>query len=133
MKDTEFFEDLTTTGNTCPPEDTFEPNSEQDYFRVIKKNRAVADSFLPKKLSEEDKAKIDPCIAKSLSVSDSLQSLINSYFKTPANKKREILVGTLRLMPTDGLLKQTFAAGHHSWWRSKAFDPSTTIIQTIEQ
>lgn len=131
MGNIEFFEDLTTTGNTCPPDDAFSPNGEQEYFRVIKKNKPIAESFVPKKFKEEDA--VDPCIAKALSVSDSLQSLINGYFKIPANKKREVLVGTLKLVNNDGLIKQTFAKGHHSWWRSTVFDTSTVAIQTIEQ
>ena len=124
-----YFEDLASTDITCPHEDAFMPNGKHEYFRVLKQNPPTSDSFLPTKLNEDIKAKPDACIAKSVSIYDNLEGLINGYYKTPAHKKKKRLIGVLLLTPIDGMLKKTFANGHHSWWRSKAFQPQTVTIK----
>ncbi len=130
--ETEYFEDLAATGITCPPEDAFVPDGQKEYYRVVKYNPADSECFLPTKIKKDSRIKPDACIAKSVSLSDSLKGLINAYFKTPAHKKKQQLIGVLTLTPKDGMLKQTFAAGHHSWWRSRAFVPETVTIETVE-
>lgn len=127
----DYFEDLFATGITCPHKDAFVPDGKQSYFRVLKHNPATSESFLPTKIKDDSKIKPDACIAKSVSLSDSLEGLLNAYFRTPAHRKKR-LIGVLTLTPTDGLLKQTFAAGHHSWWRSRAFAPERVIVQAVE-
>lgn len=127
-----YFEDLATTGITCPPEDAFIPDGKQKYFHVLKHNPATSNCFLPTKIKEDSRIKPDACIAKSVSLSNSLEGLINAYYKTPAYKKKQRLIGVLRLTHKDGLLKQTFATGHYSWWRSKAFEPESVNIEMVE-
>jgi hypothetical protein len=127
----EYFEDLVVTGITCPPTDAFSPNGELEYYRVLKNNPPVSDNFLPTIL-KEGKPKPDACISKAVSIYDNLQGLINGYFRTPAGKKKKSLIGELKLKPEDGMLKQTFAAGHHSWWRSKEFDPASVTVREVE-
>ena len=126
-----YFEDLAATGITCPHEDAFVPDGRQEYYRVLKHNRAISDSFLPTKIKENRNFKPDACIAKSVSIYDIMEGLINGYFKTPAHKKKQRLIGVLLLTPKDGMLKQTFSAGHHSWWRSRAFEPECVTIKKV--
>lgn len=128
----EYFEDLSATGITCPPEDAFVPNGKQEYYRVLKHNPATSECFFPTKIKEYSRIKPDACIAKSVSIYDNLEGLINGYYKTPAHKIKQRLIGVLMLTPTDGLLKQTFAAGHHSWWRSRVFTPESVTIKAVE-
>ena len=136
MKETannmEFFEDLSVI-DVCPPNDIIIPNGENEFFRVLKSEQIKSEHFLPKKLSEKDKRNIDPCIAKSVSLNDNLEGLLNAYFKTPAHKKKIRLVGVLTLNSEDGRIKQTFAAGHYSWWRSSVFEPSSVNIKKVER
>ena len=126
-----YFEKLQETGLACHHEDAFSPNGSVVYYRILKHNPPVSDDFLPTKI-QEGKHKPDSCVQKAVSVSDSLEGLLNGYFKTPAHKKKKRIIGKLTLKPEDGKLKQTFAAGHHSWWRSQAFNPVTVSVQEVE-
>ena len=90
----EYFEDLAATGITCPHEDAFAPDGKQEYFRVLKYNPAASESFLPTVI-KEGKPIHDACIAKSISIYDNLEGLINGFFKTPAHKKKKRLIGVL--------------------------------------
>jgi len=127
----DYFENLTLPDITCPPPYSFKANGEQVYFRVLKHKPATSECFLPTP-PREGKPKPDACIAKAVSLSNSLDGLIHGFFKTPAHKKKQKLIGILKLTPKDGMLKQTFAPAHYSWWRSKAFSPETVTIQTVE-
>ena len=126
----EYFEDLAAMEITCPHKDAFSPDGKQQYFRVIKGDAADSDSFLPTPLKTEYRP--DECICKSVSVFDDLEALKSGYFKNPARKKKPRNVAVLTLTEKCGLLKQTFAAGHHSWWRSKEFNPASAGITRIE-
>jgi len=127
----EYFEDLVATGTTCPPEDAFVSDGNKKYYRVVKHNPATSKCFLPAVL-KKNKYKPNACIAKSVSIYDNVDGLINAYFKTPAHKKKQNFIGVLTLSPKDGKLKKTFRAGHHSWWRSKAFVPVSVSIKMVE-
>lgn len=127
-----YFEDLSAIGITCPHEDALMPDGKHEYFRVLKENPATSDSFLPTKIKEDSRIIPDACIQKSVSIFDNLEGLISGYFKTPAHKKKKRMVGVLHLRAADGVLKQTFAAGHHSWWRSQSFSPEGVIIKMVE-
>lgn len=126
-----YFENLQETGITCPHEDAFSPKGNVVYYRVLKHNPPTSDDFLPTNM-REGKHKPDACIQKAVSVSDSLEGLLNGYFKTPAHKKKNRVIGMITLKTEDGKLKQTFAVGHHSWWRSQAFNPVTVSVQEVE-
>jgi hypothetical protein len=123
-----YFEDLNNCG-VCPPEDAFQPDGETLYYRVIRQNPVTSDSFLPTPLREG--IGIDPCIAKSVSIYDSPDGIRNGYSKTPALKNKPGFIATIILRPQDGLLKQTFSNGHHSWWRSTEFNFETVTVQLV--
>ena len=127
----EYFEDLSATGVTCLPTDAFKPDGKKEYFRVVKHNPAISDCFISHRAKFPTKVFKDECEARAVSLTDSLEGLINGYFKIPAHKKKNHFIGSVKLKPQDGLLKQTFAAGHHAWWRSPVFEPSSANIQTI--
>lgn len=123
-----YFEDLGDCG-VCPHEDAFAPDGAKPYYRVVRHNPLTSESFLPTPVRQG--LEIDPCIAKAVSVYDSLEGIKNGYSKTPALKNKQGHVAVLVLRPEDGLLKQTFSNGHHSWWRSTEFDHTTVTIQPV--
>lgn len=126
----DFFEDLSVV-DVCPPNDVIIPNGEDEFYRVLKSEQIKSKHFLPKKLSENDKIKVDPCIAKSVSLSNNVEWLLYAYYKTPAHKKKARLVGVLTLNSEDGRIKQTFAKCHYSWWRSSVFEPSNVNVKRV--
>lgn len=130
-KELQYYEELSATGMTCPHEDAFQPDGKVKFYRVLKNNPATSADFLPTQI-KEGKPKPDACIQKAVSVYDSLEGMLNAYFKTPAYKKKQRIIAVITLKPEDGKLKQTFAAGHHSWWRSHSFDPNTVLIEEVE-
>lgn len=129
-----YFEDLAATGLPCPHVDAFAPDGERVFYRVLKANEATSDCFLPRRLNPARPIpkECDGCVQKSVSIYDDLQGVINGYFKTHAGKGKKKHIGVLTLQPHDGMLKQTFGPGHHSWWRSSAFDTATVTIQEIQ-
>jgi len=126
-----YFEELASLGIPCPHIDAFVPDGIQEYYRVIKKNIPPSDNFLPTHI-KDSKPKPDACIQKSVSLFDNQEGLISAFFKTPAHKKKARIIGILILSKKDGMLKQTFASGHHSWWRSKEFNPDSVKIVEVE-
>lgn len=127
-----FFEDLSEV-DTCPPNDAIIPNGVDEFFRVVKNEPASSDCFVSNKKKNPHKEFADECIARAVSLSDSLEGLLNAYFKTPAHKKKTRLIGVLALNAKDGRIKQTFAAGHYSWWRSSVFEPGSVNIKKVER
>jgi hypothetical protein len=121
---------LKSTGVTCPHIDAFVPDGKQEYFRVLKHLPVSSDNFLPTPVKEGQI--VDSCIQKSVSLFDNMDGLINAFFKIPAHKKKQKVIGVLKLTSNDGLLKQTFAAGHHSWWRTKSFNSDAVTLRYIE-
>jgi hypothetical protein len=124
----EYFENLHNCGE-CPHADAFVPDGVTPYYRVVRHTPVVSESFLPTPVREG--FEIDPCIAKSVSIYDSLDGIRNGYSKTPALKKKQGYVAILVLQPGDGLLKKTFSDGHHSWWRSTGFNHENAQLQTV--
>lgn len=129
-----YFEDVAAVGMTCPHEDAFEPNGAKVYYRVLKSDVITSDCFLPTPVKPDRPLpkECDACVQKSVSVYDDLQGMINGYFKTQAGKGKKKHVGVVKLQAHDGVLKQTFGPGHHSWWRSRAFDTALVTIQEIQ-
>lgn len=126
-----YFEDL-NVGCTCPHEDAFVPDGEKVYFRKLKGNYAIEDSFIAPPFNEALIDRADACIQKSLSVFDDLEMLINAVIKIQSGKKKSKRIAILKLSDKDGLLKQTFGKNHHSWWRSQAFDVAAVTIKEME-
>ena len=126
-----YFEDL-NVGCTCPHEDAFVPKGEKVYFRKIKANLPIEESFVAPPFNEGLLDKADACIQKSLSVFDDLDALINAVIKIQAGKKKSKQIAVLKLAEDDGLVKQTFGKNHHSWWRSQSFNVASVNIQEIE-
>lgn len=126
-----YFEDL-NVGCTCPHEDAFLPKGEKVYFRKIKANLPIEESFVAPPFNEGLLDKADACIQKSLSVFDDLDALINAVIKIQAGKKKSKQIAVLKLAEDDGLVKQTFGKNHHSWWRSQSFNVASVNIQEIE-
>jgi len=125
-----YFEDLTNCGD-CPHADAFQPDGVTLYYRVIKQLPVTSDSFLPTLVREG--MEIDPCIAKSVSIYDSPNGIRNGYSRIPALRNKPGFIATLVLRPEDGMVKQTFNNGHHSWWRSTEFDHTTVTVQQVGQ
>lgn len=123
----EYFENLAELEITCPHEDAFTPDGIQQYFRVIKNDPPTSDCFLPTKIRDK-KSKPDDCICKAVSIFDNLEALKNGYFKIPAHKNKQVKIAVLTLTDKCGLVKQTFSISHHSWWRSRDFDPESVSI-----
>ncbi|MEA9413466.1 hypothetical protein [Flavobacterium sp. PL02] len=128
---TTYFEDL-NVGCNCPHENAFVPDGEKVYFRKLKGNNAIEDSFIAPPFNETLIDRADACIQKSLSVFDDLDMLINAVFKIQSGKKKSKKIAVLKLSDKDGLLKQTFGKNHHSWWRSQGFNVAAITIQEIE-
>ena len=131
---TTYFEDLAATGITCPHEDAFVPNGVKTYFRVLKSSEVNSECFLPTTIKTDKPLpdEFDDCIGKSVSIYDSLDGMINGFFRLPHNRGKKKHIGILQLKSNDGVLKQTFRKSHHSWWRSQAFDIATVTIKEIE-
>ncbi|SDP94808.1 hypothetical protein SAMN05428975_4000 [Mucilaginibacter sp. OK268] len=133
--DITYFEDLDSTGITCPHEDAFEPDGRKLYYRYIKSGTLSSDSFLPTQVNTSMPLPngFDACIAKSVSVFDDLDGLINAIFRLPFNRGKKKHIGTFTLNGHDGVLKQTFDnINHHSWWRSNTFDITTVTVKEVE-
>jgi len=126
-----YFEDLASTGIPCPHIDAFVPDGMQEYYRALKMGIPPSDNYIPSKI-HKDKPELDECIKKSVSIYDNQERLINAFYKTPAHKKKTRILGLLVLNSKDGMLKQTFNPGHHSWWRSKEFNPDSVKIMEVE-
>ena len=127
-----YFEDLASVGIMCPHEDAFLPDGSKVYYRKLKANSELNDSFIAPPYNEERALEADACIQKSLSVFDNLESLINAVFRTPAGKRKVKQIAVLQLLPDHGVIKKTFGPNHHSWWRSHDFDVSAVTIKEIE-
>jgi hypothetical protein len=128
----EYFEDLDISGQTCPPEDCFFSDGITEYYRAVLTDPATSDCFTSHRLKNPDRIyNLDECEVRSVSLSMTIEGLIHGVFKTPAFKKREKLVGVVILCEADGPVKQTFAAHHHSWWRSKSFKPENVKVIKI--
>ena len=112
-----YFEDLAATRITCPHKDAFVPNGATPFYRYIKGGEVSSDSFLPTTLNPDLPLpkECDACVLKSVSLYDDLQSLINGVFKLPHNKGKKKTIGLICISEKDGMLKQTFGKGHHSW------------------
>jgi hypothetical protein len=123
-----YFENLNDCG-VCPPTDAYSPDGVTPYYRVVKENPVTSNSFLPTRIREG--LEIEPCIAKSVSIYDSLDGIRNGYSKTPALKNKPGFIAMIVLRPQDGLLKQTLSNGHHSWWRSTEFNSETVKIKLV--
>lgn len=126
----EYFEDLTALKIVCPHIDAFSPDGQKQYFRVIKGDEPTSECFLPTP-PKPGKPQPDDCVCKSVSVFDDLEILKNAYFRIPAFKKKSENVAVLTLTEECGLLKQTFSPSHHSWWRSKKFNPKSAGVTKI--
>lgn len=128
-----YFEDL-NVGITCPHEDAFAPDGKKVFYRYIPKGEVNSDCFLPT-VPRDDRPLpdgFDDCIAKSVSIFDDLDGMLNAMFRLPHNKGKKKKVGVLQLAQHDGLIKQTFGnPNHHSWWRSQQFDHTIVQIQKI--
>lgn len=131
-KEQVYFEDLAIEGQVCPHDDAVVPDGVKTYYRVLKNNPATSECFISHRVKFPEKEFDDECEARSVSLSDSLEGLINGYFKVQANKKKARNIGVLTLLPTDGVVKQTGHKSHHSWWRSQTFDHTTVTVQLIE-
>ncbi len=127
----EYFEDLAIAGMICPPEDAVPPDGTKEYYRVVKHNPATSECFISYRAKYPAEIFHDECEAHAISLSDNLQGLINGYFKTPAHKKKKRLIGHLILQFKDGVLKQTGAVSHYSWWRSRAFIPECVPVRSV--
>lgn len=128
-----FFEDLEIAGCICPPEDSVCPDGNMKYFRVVKSNPPSSECFLSYRKKYPNRNFQNECIARAVSLSDTFEGLLNSYYRTPAHKKKTRLIGILLLSSNDGMIKQTYAQGHYSWWRSVSFDPKSVKIQKVEK
>lgn len=126
-----YFEDLSIDECTCPHEDAVIPDSSKEFYRIVKCNPASSECFMSHRSKHPTKEYPDECCARAVSTFDSADGLLNAFFKTPAGKKKERLLGKIVLHNGDGLIKQTFAEGHYSWWRSQSFDISSVTIQKV--
>jgi hypothetical protein len=127
-----YFEDLEITDCNCPHEDAVFPDGSQEFYRIVKCNPASSECLMSQRSKHPTKEYSDECTARAVSTFDSAEGLLNAFFKTPAGKKKERLLGKIVLNGGDGLIKQTFAEGHYSWWRSHSFDISSVTIQKVE-
>lgn len=130
----EYFENLSNLDLICPHKDALDCDGNKIYYRAIKGDLS-SDSFLPTPLDDSRPLPkgFDDCIAKSVSVFDNLQGLINGVYRLPFNRGKKKTIGVLKLAPTDGKIKQTFDnKSHHSWWRSQTFDITVVTIQEVE-
>jgi len=127
----EYFENLEIEGQVCPPDDAFPPDGKKEYLRVLKNNPPASECFISHRVKSPEKKFGDECEARSVSLSDSLEGLINGYFKIQANKKKARYIGVIVLTPKDGVIKQTGPVTHYSWWRSQAFSLDSVNVQEI--
>ena len=127
-----YFESLEIEGQVCPPEDAVQPDGKKEYYRVLKSNPPTSDCFISHRIKFPEREFDDECEARSVSLSDSLDGLINGYFRMQANKKKARNIGAIVLTPNDGVIKQTGFKTHYSWWRSTDFELASVTVKTIE-
>lgn len=99
----------------CPPSDARQDTL--DVFRLVSNIPPKADDFLSNiKESPHRPFSSDVlCNAHGVSVYKKYEDIVDTRKKYPkAHGRKKIVVGTIT--PEDGLLKETFAPSHVTWW-----------------
>lgn len=110
-----WFEDLP---EQCPPDDALAPTG-QIYYRLVNDlNKIDVDLLSQRYSAPKKKFSQDECICCAVSLFKNIEDCEN-ITKLPRHKDKKVL--PLKLVESDGLIKQTFKPSHHSWWRSSKF------------
>ncbi|MBV6646857.1 MAG: hypothetical protein KI790_15475 [Cyclobacteriaceae bacterium] len=112
--------------NNCPPSDSESPEG-RTFYRLCSNNPAQSEDFISQKEEKPNRtfAGISTCTLRAVSIWNDREKCLNlKKLKTQRNKS----IGEFILNNEDGLIKQTFKAGHYSWWRSDQFNPNIVII-----
>lgn len=103
----------------CPPEEAFAPGA--IYFRLGKIPPDESDFWSHRKRFPDKFFQTTECVARSVSVFDSMEAVEKLKRSFPMMAKK--LIYQIDLMPKDGLVLQTGEEEHHfSWWRSTQFE-----------
>ena len=110
----------------CPPSDAEECCGR--YYRIASGNPVKACDFFSQRMMQplKDFGEINACIARSLSLFDTLEAA-ERRLKLPKFKQARIV--SVDLSSEDGVIKKTFGKSHYSWWRTKNFDISKAKME----
>ena len=118
-----WFEDLP---DGCPPGDALAAEDDVVY-RLTKNNPPVSEDFISqrKEFPEAVFPKIPECIARAVSTWRSPEKCLQQK-KFPRHKSK--VIAKVKLVSTDGMIKQTFKKNHVSWWRTDSFTLDSVIV-----
>lgn len=106
--------------NGCPPEDADQTQDEQVVYRLVTADPPVDDDFKSHFLLNPAKDyRGHECIASGLSVVPTVEDA-QSLTSLPALRGK--LPCKVTLSAEAGMIKQTRAAPHHTWWPFADFD-----------
>jgi hypothetical protein len=109
----------------CPPIEAFVPV--ETYFRLGSIPPRDSDFWSHRERFPHKQFHVSECVARSLSVFDTLKAALHLKELLPAMRNKPIF--QLELTEIDGLILQTSKDKHHfSWWRSTQFDLETVKI-----
>lgn len=113
----------------CPPKEAFNPEG-FSFYRFSSSENPDLNDFLSHRYLHPTTVfnNVPECIARSLSVYDSLEKCINLR-KLPRHRNKWKSILELKLNADDGLVMKTFPdPNHYSWWRSNSFKLETAKI-----
>ena len=107
----------------CPPAGAREIREEREVYRLVRSNPPTESDFASHRALYPRKYFRDECLARALSVNDSVQSA-RMTLKLPSMRDKALLVCRVRLLRGAGSILQTGGnSGHYSWWQARDFDP----------
>ncbi len=106
----------------CPPADAWAPPEGKAFFRLVGNNPPTEADFMPLATEHPDRkvSAAKACEAMAISLRDNIDEA-HALLKLPTQRGKQVV--QLALTGDAGVVKQTGRnCGHHSWWRSSAFD-----------
>ena len=85
-----YFEDLKIVGQICPPPDAIYPDGKKEYYRVVKSNPANSECFISHRAKFPEMVFDDECVARAISLSDSIGSIIDDMFAKYSDELRQL-------------------------------------------
>jgi hypothetical protein len=114
--------------HNCPPKTGIMPNNDVFYRLANDYPPTDSDFYSHRKLFPYKHFNVDECQARSISLFNQLNNCL-LLLKLPAHKHKKVI--QLILSPRSGVIMQTGAKPHYSWWRKKDFDPIAHCSEVV--
>lgn len=113
----------------CPPAQAVKPDG-QTFYRLTENSVPSENDFRSLMALFPLRRFPDQCIARAVSIWDD-PVRCSDLRKLPRHRGKTLVA--FKLDASDGVIQQTFQAGHYSWWRTNAFDvASASQVKEIE-